>query len=51
MRATEWTYRALKGNLALSHLVLEMKNPAAATKAIEREQITETRWKLRDGRC
>lgn len=48
LRAVEWTYRALKGDLALSHLVLEMKSPAAASRSIEREQITESRWKLRD---
>ncbi|WP_148611551.1 hypothetical protein [Nocardioides rubriscoriae] len=45
--AVEWTYRALGGDLALSHLVLTMRSREAATRAVDRDLITEESWRLR----
>lgn len=46
--ASEWTYRALGGDLALTHLVLTMDSAKAAKRAIARDLITSDSWKVQD---
>ncbi|GAA5142810.1 hypothetical protein GCM10023340_06940 [Nocardioides marinquilinus] len=47
VRASEWTYRALDGDLALTQVVYTMRDERAATRLIKRELISEDSWQVK----
>ncbi len=46
--ASQWTYRALGGDLALMHIVLTMTSDRAAKRAIDRSAFDDSDWRVED---